>query len=158
MILRISIVVILFGTLAFGQSASSKIADDWIRLESPSKDFSVSVPSIGFIVDNEDGAYRVYYYAKELSISITMESKSGAKGEFKNRLAYMRNADEYNFFGSGDFLVQERKKSAQTTKVGNTSLWQYFASSKGAYTISITAREGGQALFSRVARSIRLNG
>lgn len=148
--------ILLIGVLIiFGQeTAQTKPEADWVRIESPAKDLSISFPT-GFIVDNEDGAYRIYGRQNGVSMQITMEMKKNFKDEFKRGLAYWKDRDNYEFFTSGDFIAAQLTRK-DTTKE-DFYMWLYMVSSKGVYTVSVNSKDTKNNDYSRFLYSLRLN-
>lgn len=142
-------------SLTFAQEVSQTSPEDkWTRIESPSKDLSISFPS-GFMVDNEDGAYRIYGHKNGAAMLITMNMEKISKSEFKRGLSYWENRNEFVFFTSGDFIGVQIKREDNTKE--DFYMWLYMASSKGIYTISINSKDIKNNVYHRFLYSLRLN-
>ncbi|HEY0657621.1 MAG TPA: hypothetical protein VGD05_04060, partial [Pyrinomonadaceae bacterium] len=89
------LLILVSGTTAQVINAP-KSEDNWIRIESPSRDLSIAAPS-NYIVYNDAGLYRMYFYVDGVQMQISMEEKKNAKKEFKQGLAFIKDKKKYDF-------------------------------------------------------------
>lgn len=154
--MRINVLVFLLSITALAQGAPKQAdAAEWTRIDGPSGDFSISLPSTGYLVDNEDNLFRLYYIKDGMTITIAMEKKNWAKQELKGNAALIKDKTKYKFFDSGDFLVEQY--NGNDGDEGHSYMWLALASSKGRYTVSVNSKTGQSVEYSRVLRSILLN-
>jgi TonB family protein len=132
-----------------------KSEDNWIRIESPSRDLSIAAPS-NYIVYNDAGLYRMYFYVDGVQMQISMEEKKNAKKEFKQGLAFIKDKKKYDFFSGGDFVGMQYTGKDELSEDFNMSLT--LASSKGSYRISVYTKNLPSKVYSKFLRSLRLNG
>ncbi|MGI8883294.1 MAG: hypothetical protein ACR2IA_03510, partial [Pyrinomonadaceae bacterium] len=88
-------VLVIFVSGGNAQNTNAPQSEDkWIRIESPSKDLSIAVPS-NYIVYNDAGLYRMYFYIDGVQMQISMEEKKNAKKEFKQGLSFIKDIKKY---------------------------------------------------------------
>ena len=142
--------------VCFTQDRIPADESEWIRIESPSKDFSVAFPS-NHIVNNEDGIYRIYAYENGTQLQVTMEEKKNAKKDFKRSLAYLKDrAEKYEFFTGGDFFGMQYNGKDNVNGEFYKSL--NLASSNGVYSVSVYSKNLKATEYSRFLYSLRLDG
>ncbi len=153
--LKATLFFFLIGVNVFGQQKDTSGEEaNWVRFESPARDFSVALPSTGYLVDNEDGGYRLHYFSSQVAIRVEMISKSRAKDDFK--LSYnLEQEKKYRLVETGDFLIgqffrEDKRKEPE-------ELWLHVASSKGSYLVTASANDTSSPIFRRFIDSIRLN-
>lgn len=148
--------ILLFAALSFGQGSGTNVVEGWVRIESPAKDFSFAVPSTGYLVDNEDGAYRILYRDKGRSFNIDVEKRRDAKETFRFAASWYEGHDpKYKTFQSGDFLGRWYQDFSE--KSDNYYYWFQLASSHGLYSVNVRAKSADLDFAKRLVRSIRLN-
>ncbi len=147
--------ILLVADLAGQEKTELKSSDNWVRIESPSKDFSASLPP-NYIVDKEGGIYRIYSYIDGVQMQITMEEKKNAKKDFKRNVSYLKDrAENYEFFTGGDFVGMQYNGKENLSGDSYKSL--NFASSNGVYTISAYSKSMTGNIYLRFLHSLRLN-
>lgn len=138
------------------QSSANPI-DNWIRLLSTGKDFSVTVPSNGYLTQNGGEKSQVWYFEKGVSLIVSMEKRGDAKSVLKRWASdkyLIADCEKYKYFESGDFLIRQYTYSDDPDE---NRLFLYLASSKGLYYVSASAKANGGPLFEKFASSIQLN-
>lgn len=154
--LKIIFLVLLASVITLAQEKPLAVNDsEWVRIESPSKDLSFSLPLNGYLVDNEDGAFRLYYSNGNVLATVIINKKNNAKAEFRELVKYTKVEEKFKYFESGDFLI--RQATTENDKKEIDSLWLYLASSKASYYISVSSKDDLGAGFKRFLRSIKLN-
>jgi hypothetical protein len=155
-ILKTAFVLILIGADAFAQQkATPGDESNWVRFESPAHDLSVSLPETGYLVDNEDGAYRLHFLSTETVIRVDMTPTSDAKDDFK--LSYKFEEEKgYTFFEIGDFFVGQF--IGENKKPNQYVVWLHLASLKGSYLVTANTKDPSNSVLKRFIDSIRLNG
>lgn len=155
-ILKTTFILILIGASTFAQQkAAPSDESNWVRFESPARDFSVSLPEMGYLVDSDEGSYRIHYISGEIVIKLDMTPKSKAKDDFKLS-AQIEEEKGYIFTETGDFLISQfigKDKQKNMTTVGF-----HLASSKGSYLITASTKDLSNINFIRFLDSIHLNG
>lgn len=151
----VSLFVLLSAGIFAQNKASAVSENDWIRLQSPSRDLSLCLPTSNYLVDNEDGVYRLYYYKSDIRVSISMENKDNAKDNLRMQRRFIKNKEKYQFFESGDFLIN--KYDGDDDSKDSSYIWLYLASSKGLYSISVYVKDATNDNFAAIVQSIQLN-
>src|SRR5688572_8645458 len=128
--------------------------EEWTTFQSPSGDFSLAVPTNEYLIDNEDGSYRIYYYSRKLTATVHMTPGRSAKDRFREQVRFMRDKADYRFFESGDFLIRQGVDKTPETP----STWISLASSNGSYSVSVSSRSGESSTYDAFLRSIELDG
>jgi TonB family protein len=141
----------------FGQGSLTNNVDEWVRIQSPAKEFSVGMPATGYLFDNEDGKFKVIYENGDRSFSVIMEKMGDARERFR---AWAREYEEkdkrYRIFKSGDFLERFLERHSE---MGDWhSFWVQVASPRGLYHVNISTKEADSDIGMRMLRSIRLDG
>jgi len=149
------VVALTLHVVTIGQTSAQNDPNDWVRIESPSKEFSFSAPSMDFLVDNEDGAYRTMYQKKGISLNVSVEKTRDAKGRIA-RSSRSFTDPKYQSFKSGDFIGWWYTDYSEKNKT--RSYWFWIASSKELYTVSLHSDQVNEELAARLLRSVRLDG
>jgi TonB family protein len=141
----------------FGQGSPTNNVDEWVRIESPGKEFSVGIPASGYLVDNEDDSFRVIYENKDRSFTVTMDKMDDAKEKFRRWSEYYEDRDKrYRVVKSGDFLERFYESSSDDNEWH--TFWVQVASARGIFHVSLRTRQADIDIAMRSLRSIRLGG
>ena len=146
------LVIVTTCIMARGQNLPNSNAE-WIRVESPSKDFSVEVPSNSLLVDNEDSVSRVWYFETGLSVSLYMEKRGDAKAVVRRWAA--RDRERYKSFESGNFFIRQL---TDPDKDGEKRLWLNMGSQGGLYQLYVSDKKVHHGTLERIRNSIELSG
>jgi TonB family protein len=152
-----SLIVVVFFAAAFAQTGDKRAKiDDWCRIESPSRDFAFSLPCEGFLVDNEDHSFRIYYQKDGFSLSITMTASQTAKDDFNAGYKFLRDPErsKYTFFHTGDFMGRQANERIEDKN--HRSTWLHLASSNGSYTVTSSSEINSDIQYHRFIGSIKL--
>jgi len=154
-ILITTLISVLLATCVFGQQKVTPDDPKWIRIESTARDFSVSFPETGYLMDNEDKVNRLHFLSDKTVIRVDMTAKSGAKDDFW--LSYkLEKEKKYSFAETGDFLISQF--IGENNKEHLNTFWLHLASSKGSYLISASTKDPADYNFARFISSIRVGG
>jgi len=145
---------LLIATLSLVIAAQVSDSGTWVRIESPTKDISFALPESGYLVDNEDRMYRVYYSDKGSSLSVTINKQRDAKDDFRRNLHASSGLRDLKLFESGDFLVSQYIPPQKDDRFFASF---EIASSKGSCRISVSGDESSGPLYLRFLNSIRLD-
>jgi len=149
--------IILFSFVGFAQeNPAATSQSDWVRIESPSKDLSLSFPP-NYIVDNEDGTYRIYAFKDGVQLYVTMQTNKNARKEFGQGLKFLIDKKKYEFFKIGeDFLGMQYNDEDNLS--GDYYKWLHFASANGSYIISVRSKNlTDSSDYAKFLYSIRIN-
>lgn len=145
---------------AFAQTPKIN-SDEWTRIESDSKDFSIALPAADCLVDNEKGKVWIWYSNKDRAFSVSMEKNGSAKIRLKALIASghdtrFRKADEpdYQTIELDDFIGRWYTKTSD--KNGSEYYSFDFASSHGTYHVSVHAPKGDSEFAHRFLGTARL--
>jgi TonB family protein len=147
-----SVCVFLFGAQVFAQD----VPQNWVRIESKSRDLSVALPEGEFLVDHDGTKSELWYFAPGRQMSVRMNRVSGAKDAFKRSPTLNSDTPNYKFLERGDFIGKWTDQIVD--RAGKHSYWFNLASSRGSYLIVANIKKGDEAVAERFLRSIRLEG
>lgn len=147
------IIITLFLTFILSLVAAAQETEKWTKITNQKGDFTVRVPP-NFLVDNEDGAYRVYAYANQATIKVEIVETSDAKSRLETILRFSGGSDvSASRFEKGNFsgtVFDYNKESGASVSI-------YMASSEAFITISAHAKEEKKATVIKFLYSIKLN-
>ena len=144
--------------LSFSQSGRAVATEEWCRFNAPAKQISVAFPCEGYIVDNNDGAYRLFFESPDNSMTFTFTPSSSALGNFR-RNASLSKGGKGKYFSVGDVLVEKiDQESEPGAKTQFVSTWLWLASSAGDYVVYVLGPSDTDTSYSRFLHSVIVNG
>jgi TonB family protein len=138
----------------FGQPGES------VTIASTKGDFSVDIPGTDWIVDIDRETRTIYRVGSAHSVTINMRASGSAKNEMREQMRFYKEKDGYKHFEGGDFLVRHytgNPKDETDEGEKKAYIWLSFASSKGYYSVSLSAPSVSDQFYREVLGSIRLN-
>lgn len=145
--------VILFApSIVFSQAENKQT--QWAKIESPKGDLSVAVPS-GFLVDNEDGEYRIIAFTEQVTMHVNVDGNGNAKSRLKMMRQFSssdRVDAQITRFALGDFIGDVYKYESEK----GFSMSIYAASSKAFYVISVSSKDAENRALLNFLHSIKL--
>lgn len=153
--LNLFLILVFSSLVCFAQNepkAVSANGDAWMRIESDAKDFSFAVPQ-NFVVDNEDGEFRVYSSRNGVTFRVEMEFKKNYKKEFQKNLAFIKDFSKYEMIQADDFIGM---RYLDKTQDGKLYIQLQLVSSNGVYTVSAYSKDLTNDDYLRFLQSLRV--
>lgn len=147
-----SVCVFVLGGKVYAQD----VPQNWVRIESKSRDFSVALPEGDFLVDHDGTKSELWYLRPGGMISVRMNRVSGAKQAIERSPVMNSSENDYGSIESGDFIGRWTDRTVE--KTGMHSYYYNLASSNGSYLITSNMKKVDQPIVDRFLRSVRLDG
>jgi len=151
-ILLASSCLFVFGLQVFSQD----VPQNWVRIESKARDFSVALPEGEFLVDHDGTKSEMWHLRPGGLISVRMNNVKGAKAALERSTQLNSPTSDYKTIESGDFIGRWTERFVE--KTGMHTYWYNLASSNGSYLITVNVKKADDAVVERFIRSIRLDG
>ncbi|MGI8668574.1 MAG: TonB family protein [Aridibacter sp.] len=157
-------IILCVALISFAQTDSKNKSDGisqseikWVRIESPSKDWSFAIPN-GYLADNEGEGYRVIFSNQKTFINIFIDDKGNGKERLKSGFSNLSAEDleKFKFFEKGKFIGVYLKNEDEKLNKGSYTI--NLASNSGLSNIRISTRNLDNEIFQQFIQSIRLNG
>jgi TonB family protein len=147
-------IFVTFVVAVNGQAAPAKVADEWIRVESKTKEFSISLPSSDFLVDDDSKRVTLWYFGPGYSIEFIVEMDKIFKKILKEAEGSPIISQNTRFFETGDFVGFIKEQTDARTNIRAYSM--DFASSKGDYKLMAYFDNNSIPVADRLLRSIKV--
>ena len=148
------ILILIFGCFAVQSTIAQKV-EEWIRIESPSRDISFAVPANGHTVFEDNGNFNVWYTESGVYLSVSMRRDGDAKSSIKHWWPGMGEKKDFKFYKTDDFFIREYKRPDESS--GVDFQWIEIASSHGFYSFGAQLKRDSANIYEKFLMSIRLN-
>lgn len=153
---QVASLFLVFAMAAVGQATPEHSADDWVRIESKWKEFSVGLPEADYLVNNENGGIALWYEASGRSFSVSIIADKSLKSHLEKQARETSGTNSsIKFFKVGDFVGEWNEEANAMNS--SRFYWFDFASSHAFYRVSATVLAGEVPSAERLFRSIKLD-